>query len=158
MPSVRTFLINTYEGPMASQPKFVEATHYDSSEDGYVNFWDTDGQKVFTIQGAFVFSIERVGETALTAEVRKLMGRADAGEFPVVFATVTDRTVDAEDGVAEKTYRVTVEALKAETLDVAAPEFHVHVNGSVVTEQQLADVLDATLTRLGRRDTNRFKR
>lgn len=160
MPSTHTFRIRPARAlfTQAQAQQLVEAAYYDESEDGYIHFRDTDGQKVFTVQGSLVFSIERVSDTGPIAELRELMKRADAGEFRVVFGTVTDRKVDTENGVTETTYQVTVEAVQAETLDAVAPEVHVHVGGSVLSEQQVAHAVDAALARLGRRGPNGFKR
>jgi len=152
MPSTHTFRIRPARAlfTQAQAPQLVEAAYYDESEDGYIHFRDTDGQKVFTVQGSLVFAIERVSDTGTAAELRELMEKADAGKFPAVFGTVTDRKVDTENGVTEKTYRVTVEAVQAETVDLPAPQVHLHVEGSVLSEKKLRDAVEEGFRRARR--------
>lgn len=152
MPGTRTFFIKPVRGLFVQNqtPQFVEAAYYEAEDGGYINFRDTDGQKVFTIQGSMVFSIERVSETSPIAELRELMEQADATDGAVI-GTVTDRKDNAEDGVTETTYRVTVEAVQAETVDLSAPQVHIHINGSVLTEEKIAVALEGAMLRYSRR-------
>jgi hypothetical protein len=160
MPSTHTFRIRPARAlfTQAQAPQLVEAAYYDESEDGYIHFRDTDGQKVFTVQGSLVFAIERVSDTGMAAELRELMKKVDAGEFPAAFGTVTDRRIDAENGVTEKAYRVTVQAVQPEALDVVAPQVHVHVEGNVLTEQQIQRAVSAGIARAAGRGAGNFKR
>ncbi|MGR3875795.1 hypothetical protein ACUXZZ_45500 (plasmid) [Streptomyces graminifolii] len=159
MPGTHTFLIKPARAlfTQLQTPPLVEAAYYEESEDGYIHFRDAAGQKVFTVQGASVFSIERVSDTGPTAELRELMRRADVGDLQSVFGTVTDRAVDSENGVTETAYRVTVEAVQPESVDAAVPQVHVHVEGNVLTEQQIARAVDAGIQR-AHRGINGLKR
>jgi hypothetical protein len=80
------------------------------------------------------------------------MKRAD-GPVDVAHGEITDRRLDTESGrVIETTYRVTVQAIQKETLDLPDPhvQVHIHLSGAAVTEQQLRDVVEDALRRAHR--------
>ncbi|MEW2301989.1 hypothetical protein AB0958_18780 [Streptomyces sp. NPDC006655] len=115
--ALRTFLVTIYEGPHTQpQGKLVEAAYY-LPEDGCITFKDADGQAVYTVQSAYVFSVERVSDTSLTAEVRRLMKEADTAGLTPPRGTITNRAVAADGHVTETTYAVTVEAVQVSAGD-----------------------------------------